>query len=357
MSSNSKIFIASKTVVQITLPYQTTPAFERNHLYLVIDGNGDPNTYIDPISGQTLLGTNDERVIRGGPLHEEDGALVVLNNIALGTETIKLEIDASLDQSFDRFDPTKPSEGLTPAARNYTYLIIPVGTTVDAVWNDLKAAATSLQNGTSIDRNNRPITSVPYNPLVGFNSNSTITTVLSMVGINIFQNIPGYQPPSNFTDIERIFVSGSAAQTFTITDSRITTFTDYGTGNTTLNIDVGAMLAGQRDFRLTLKSDSSTSSVDKIILKGVDTTTMSIDKAVRITKVLSGNYVMTFATGAQITLDGSVAGPLAGFNQIDVMGTDGNLVGTEIMIKKYRANYRVANDNDYLCAEYYCSAA
>ncbi len=151
----SKIYIASKPVV---LGAQTP-----GHLYLVYDPDDDPYN-------------NNEKIIRGGP--SEDQPTLTWGHILI-------ENSLSIEFSEDALDSRRPGErdvytpDLDPFAdRNYTELDLD-GRTAEEVWTDMTTYAQGL-SAVQIDYD-------LANSLPAYqqNSNSVVTSTLSVVGIDI----------------------------------------------------------------------------------------------------------------------------------------------------------------------------
>jgi hypothetical protein len=160
----SKIFIASHGVLFAGNPIQ--------HLYLVKDEDG--------VYTGTPNATGDEWVIRGGPENK-----ITFNG------NIMLEVNIKQGSSDDALD------GETPASRNYTELNI-IGALgyalgadgfsgADGVWNKMMEVAQNMGNFNATTQ--RYLTTIPYQALT-VNSNSTIHSILSAVGIDPFGNLP-----------------------------------------------------------------------------------------------------------------------------------------------------------------------
>jgi Ca2+-binding RTX toxin-like protein len=302
MSTNSKIFIASRSVLFPNSKVDTG----RDHLYLVYDRDGDPRT------------TGDQYVIRGGP--EGEGT-------SNPNGRIKLEINKPVADSFDAF---KPETGLTPESRNYTALTLPAGKTADQVWAQLMSDAQSMGNGER-DEFGRWITDVPYTlPYVddSTNSNSTIATLLATQGLDIYANLPreggtGARIDAEaFPGVENIFATGASDETISVTDSRVERVVDYGSGDTTIRIDAGRVGNATDGSPLEIWGDNDPRSTDKIVLDGIDPGTL------RFQKSGDGNLYIFFPGNnalPSIALAGQFAGGMPKFAVLEVIGPDGRI--------------------------------
>jgi Ca2+-binding RTX toxin-like protein len=161
MTTNSKIYIASKSVIIGGVDTG------KQHLYLVYDEDGN-------------LGTlEDQKVIRGG-----------LNTAqsSMGTNLV-LEVGVQIQSSLDRYETND-----TPLSRGTLELNVPNMSAHD-VWVKMMSFANSLGDiisGTTYTEGTARDTNLYYDYTAsdGFNSNSTIASILSHVGIRMEDVFP-----------------------------------------------------------------------------------------------------------------------------------------------------------------------
>lgn len=167
MSVDSKVYIASKSV----LIGGVIPTYKQ-HLYIIYDEDGN-------------LGTLDnQRVIRGG-IEVSDGIDADGNLV--------LEVGVLIQDSEDIYGSTD-----TPHSRGTREITIS-GMTADQIWESMKNYAGSLgtvitdaiytDGGYALDTG-LPYDYTPTDNSDGFNSNSTITSILSQLGVRLEDVLP-----------------------------------------------------------------------------------------------------------------------------------------------------------------------
>jgi len=160
MTANSKLYIASKEVLNTN----------HGHLYIVYDEDGD-------------LGTlGDQKVIRGGNDTAQTSAGLDL----------MLEIGVLIQESADAYGSND-----TPFSRGTTEITVP-NKTADALWNTLLLFANSLGQQVTVSgytegeiRNTGlAYDYLPTSGTEGFNSNSTVVSFLSQIGVRLVDVTP-----------------------------------------------------------------------------------------------------------------------------------------------------------------------
>jgi Ca2+-binding RTX toxin-like protein len=238
----AKIYIASKDA--------PLHLFNKQHLYLVYDADGDPTT------------TGDQEVIRGGGFPGD----------------IEIEYAEELSESADNFEL-----GEDYIDRNYTELDLGVQT-VNDVWTNMLAAAAAL--GTLDGQ--LVTTPIGYNAF-GPNSNSVTATIMYRAGLDIAEQHPlegGSGDPiylSKFTGANA-YLGTDANDTWGIALNYAKTVVDQG-GDDTYTLDASIAPGGV----LTILEVAESASDNELVLENVDEGDVSVFKTRDGTLVVIAN--------------------------------------------------------------------